>query len=69
MREFTVIIERDEDGWLVGSVPALRGCNTQARDTEELLENIREAIQLCLEDEEDKDVESLALVGVHRVSV
>ena len=69
MREFTVIIERDEDGWLVGSVPALRGCHTQARDMEELLENIREAILLCLEDEEDKDVESLALVGVHRVAV
>lgn len=53
MREFTVIIERDEDGWLVGSVPALRGCHTQARSMEELLENVKDAIQLCLEVEQD----------------
>ncbi|MCY4580383.1 MAG: type II toxin-antitoxin system HicB family antitoxin [Chloroflexi bacterium] len=69
MREFTVVIERDEDGWLVGSVPALRGCHTQAGNMEELLENIREAILLCLEVEEDDAAESLTLVGVHRVTV
>ena len=51
MREFTVVIERDEDGWLVGTVPALRGCHTQASNMEELLENIKEAILLCLEAE------------------
>ena len=51
MREFTVIIEQDEDGWLVGSVPSLRGCHTQARNMEDLLENIKEAILLCLEAE------------------
>ena len=49
MREFTVIIEQDEDGWLVGSVPSLRGCHTQARNMEDLLENVKEAILLCLE--------------------
>lgn len=53
VREFTVIIERDEDGWLVGSVPVLRGCHTQAENMEELIENIKEAIMLCLEVEED----------------
>ena len=51
MREFTVIIEQVEDGWLVGSVPSLRGCHTQARNMEDLLENIKEAILLCLEAE------------------
>lgn len=69
MREFTVIIEQDEDGWLVGSVPALRGCHTQGQNMEELLENIREAILLCLEVEQEDDIESLTLVGVHRVAV
>ena len=69
MREFTVVIERDEDGWLVGSVPALRGCHTQARDMEELLANVREAILLCLEVEQDDETDSLTLVGVHRVAV
>ena len=45
------IIEQVEDGWLVGSVPSLRGCHTQASNMEELLENIKEAILLCLEAE------------------
>ncbi|MCH8108992.1 MAG: type II toxin-antitoxin system HicB family antitoxin [Chloroflexi bacterium] len=48
-KEFTVVIERDEDGYLVGSVPSLRGCHTQARTMDELLERMKEAIQLCLE--------------------
>lgn len=51
-REFTVIIERDEEGYLVGSVPALKGCHTQAKSMHELLERMKEAIQLCLEVEE-----------------
>ncbi|MYC07399.1 MAG: type II toxin-antitoxin system HicB family antitoxin [Chloroflexi bacterium] len=69
MREFTVIVERDEVGWLVGSVPALRGCHTQASNLEELLENIREAILLCLEVEHEDEINNLTLVGVHRVGV
>ena len=69
MREFTVIIEQDEDGWLVGSVPTLRVCHTQARSMEELLENVKDAILLCLEDEEDEATEPLTLVGIHRVAV
>ena len=47
--EFTVLIEQDEDGWLVGSVPSLHGCHTQARTMDELLERMEEAIQLCLD--------------------
>ncbi|MBI4329486.1 MAG: type II toxin-antitoxin system HicB family antitoxin [Chloroflexi bacterium] len=48
-REFTVVIERDEAGYLVASVPALPGCHTQARSMDKLLERIKEAIRLCLE--------------------
>ena len=69
MREFTVIIERDEDGWLVGSVPALRGCHTQARNMEELLENVKDVIQLCLDVEESETTEPLTLVGIHRIAI
>ena len=49
-REFNVVIERDEDGFYVASVPALPGCHTQARTLEELDGPIAEAIELCLED-------------------
>jgi predicted RNase H-like HicB family nuclease len=48
-KEFTVIIEKDEDGYYVGSVPELKGCHTQAKSLDELMERIKEAILLCLE--------------------
>jgi predicted RNase H-like HicB family nuclease len=53
-REFNVIIERDSEGYFVASVPSLTGCHTQAKSLDELMERIREAIELCLEFEEDK---------------
>ena len=48
-REFSVVIEKDEDGYFVASVPALRGCHTQAKSLDILMKRIREAIELCLE--------------------
>jgi predicted RNase H-like HicB family nuclease len=48
-RRFTVIIELDEDGYYVGSVPELPGCHTQAQTLKTLMERIREAIELYLE--------------------
>lgn len=46
---FKVLIEQDEDGIFVASVPALPGCHTQADTYEEAQKNITEAIELCLE--------------------
>ena len=48
-REFSVIVERDEDGYYVASVPELPGCHTQARSLDKLMLRVREAIELCLE--------------------
>jgi len=48
-QQFKVVIERDKDGYFVASVPALPGCHTQARTFPELMERVRDAIQLCLE--------------------
>jgi len=47
-REFRVVIEQDEEGYLVGSVPELKGCHTQARSLGDLMAGIREADLLCL---------------------
>lgn len=66
IREFNVIIEKDEDGYFVASVPALRGCHTQAKSLDVLIRRVREAIELCLEVEEPVLNE---FVGVQRVSV
>ncbi|MEA5575335.1 type II toxin-antitoxin system HicB family antitoxin [Anabaena sp. UHCC 0451] len=51
-KEFNVIIERDGDGYLVGYIPSISGCHTQAKSLDELMERIKEAIELCLEVDE-----------------
>ena len=48
-REFTVVVERDEEGYYVASVPALPGCHTQARSLDQLMQRVREAIEVCLD--------------------
>ena len=50
-RDFFVMIEKDEDGFYVGEVPQLRGCYSQGKSLDELMENIKEVIRLCLEEE------------------
>ena len=47
--KYKVVIERDEDGFFVASVPALPGCHTQAKDLSVLMERVRDTIRLCLE--------------------
>ena len=67
-REFTVIVERDEDGYYVASVPELRGCHTQARSLDRLMTRVRDAIALCLEIE-DESRRASEFVGVQRVTI
>lgn len=65
-KEFNVLIEQDEDGYFVASVPALRGCHTQAKSLDVLMKRVREAIELCIEVEEPVTNQ---FVGVQRVAV
>ena len=67
-RDFNVIIERDSEGYYVATVPSLRGCHTQAKSLDELMDRIREAIELCLE-VEGEEAETLDFIGVQRVTV
>lgn len=67
-REFNVIVERDQDGYYVASVPALPGCHTQARSLDTLMARVREAIALCLEEEREAP-RSAEFVGVQRVTL
>ena len=67
-REFSVIIERDSDGYYVGSVPELHGCHTQAKSLDVLMKRAKEAIELCLEVEEAEKGGS-EFVGVQRIAV
>ncbi len=67
LRKFTVVIERDEDDYYVATVPALRGCHTQAKNLDTLMKRVREVIQLCLLD--NQATPSLELVGIQQISV
>ena len=67
-KRFSVIIERDQEGYYVASVPSLRGCHTQAKSLDELIARAKEAIELCLEVEAE-NVEPLDFVGVQEVIV
>ncbi len=67
-RAFTVIIERDAEGYYVATVPELRGCHTQARSLDTLMKRIREAIELCLE-VEGEPLLPQEFIGVQRVWV
>jgi predicted RNase H-like HicB family nuclease len=67
-REYTVIIERDDEGFYIADVPELRGCHTQAKSLDELMERTREAILLCIEDQDDADT-GTHLVGVQKIAV
>jgi predicted RNase H-like HicB family nuclease len=49
---FPVLIEQDEDGYYVATVPPLKSCYTQAKTIEELHPRIKEVIELCFEEDE-----------------
>jgi predicted RNase H-like HicB family nuclease len=48
-KKFSVLVEKDEDGYFVATVPTLPGCHTQARSMDDLLERAKEAIEAYLE--------------------
>ena len=68
IQNFTVIIEKDEDGYYVGYVPSIRGCHTQGKTLDELMKNIKESIELCLE-VENKEIEPERFVGIQTIEV
>jgi len=68
--EFDVVILEDESGGYVALVPALPGCHTQGDTIDEVMRNVKEAIELYLEtlsDEEKEELLRQKVVGVQRV--
>ena len=68
-REFYVVIEQDEDGFYVGEVPQLPGCYAQGRTLDELLQNIKEVIQLCLEGQGEEAEPHVQFVGIQKITI
>ncbi len=66
-KEFNVIIEQDDEGYYIATVPELRGCHTQAKTLDVLIKRIREAIHLCLE--VGKIKEHTHFIGFQRIAI
>ena len=70
MRDFDVVILEDETGGFVANVPALQGCHTQGDSLAEVMENVKEAIDLyweTLTPQEKKDMRKERVVGIQKV--
>ena len=67
-KQFNVVIEQDEDGYFVASVPSLPGCHTQAKSLDQLMERIQDAIELYIEVEGVMSP-SLSFVGIQQVTI
>jgi len=67
-RDFTIVINEDEDGVYVADVPELKGCHTQAKSIDVLMKRVREGIELCLEVQKDKTPHT-RFVGIQRIEV
>jgi len=53
---FPIMIEVDEDGYFIVSCPAFKGCHSYGETIDEALENIKEVIAMCLEEQEVEPV-------------
>ncbi|AHE95809.1 hypothetical protein THERU_02940 [Thermocrinis ruber] len=69
MRTFTVIIEKDKEGYFVGEVVELPGCHTQAKSLDELMERIKEAIELYLDVQGEALEKELEFVGIQEITI
>ena len=68
MVEFNVIIEKDDEGWYVASVPEIQGCHTQGKTISQVLERIKEAIEVCLE-ADGENIKPMKFVGIQKVEM
>lgn len=67
-KTFTILIEQDEDAIYVAKVVEMPGCYTQGKTIEQVMERIKEAIQVCL-DSEQEELPPLKFVGIQQVEI
>ena len=67
-RRYTVVIEKDEEGWYVSEVVELPGCHTQGKTVDELIERTKEAIRAYLGTEESPKIEE-QFIGIQQIEV
>lgn len=71
LKQFVVIIEKDDDvGMYVGEIPGIPGCHSQGKTIDELIRNMVEVLELCLEEKKEEDIAVMPkFVGVQQIEV
>ena len=64
-----IVIEQDEDDFYIVNCPVFKGCHSYGATVEEALDNIREVIDMCLEEEKDKSDIANRFVGFREIEV
>lgn len=66
---FTAYIEQDEDGMFIGSIPTLPSCYAQGKTQNEMLENLKEVLKMCLRNVNIEEVEKSKFVGIQNLEI
>ncbi|MEK6932558.1 MAG: type II toxin-antitoxin system HicB family antitoxin [Nanoarchaeota archaeon] len=66
--DFNVFIEQDEDGIYIAKVPDIEGCHTQGKTLEEVMNRVREAIEVCLEADKE-EVNPMKFIGMQKIQI
>lgn len=64
---FPVVVETDEDGIYIVSCPTFKGCHADGKTIDEAMENLKEVIEMCLEEEENVNVNQF--IGVREMEI
>ena len=64
-----ILVEQDEDNYYIVSCPVFKACHSYGNTIDEALENIREVIDMCIEEEKEKDLEVNRFVGFREMQV
>jgi len=67
--QFAVYIEQDEDGMFVGSVPMIPSCHAEGKTQEEMLQNLSEALKLCLRNIDTSVLQKMHFVGIQNLEI
>ena len=64
-----ILVEQDEDNYYIVSCPVFKGCHSYGKTIDEALENIKEVIDICIEEEKEKVMEINRFVGFREMHV
>ena len=64
-----ILVEQDEDNYYIVSCPAFKGCHSYGKTIDEALENTKEVVDMCIEEEKEKTSEINRFIGFREMQV